>query len=129
MGARILVVEDDPDLHISLAIRLKSAGHEVSSALDGLEAIRRAVEDQPQLVLLDVGLPGCSGHEVAHELSSREETRHIPIIFLTARYEPEHRVRAARPGVSAYLVKPAQPATLFAAIDAALVAGGHSRSR
>ena len=122
MGARILVVEDDPDLHISLALRLKSAGHIVTSALDGREGILVALREQPDVMILDVGLPGCNGHDVAKELSLHAETRGIPIIFLTARHETDHRLQAAQNGAAAYLVKPAMPGTLFSAIDAALIA-------
>lgn len=121
MPARILVVEDDQDLHLGLALRLQAAGHEVCSALHGAEAVEVAKERKPDVLLLDVGLPGFNGHEVARRLSVDPETRDIPIIYLTARHEPTHRVRAAERGAAAYLVKPAEPARLFAAIDAALI--------
>ena len=123
MGARILVVEDNADLHLGLALRLKSVGHEVLSALTGAEAISLARREQPDIMLLDVGLPDMSGHDVAQDISAHESTQRIPIIYLTARHEVDHRVQAAHRGASAYLVKPTMPPQLFAAIDAALIAG------
>jgi len=123
MGNRILLVEDDPDLHIGLALRLKSVGHAVCSALDGREVLSTVQRERPDVIIMDVGLPGRSGHEVAQDLSTNDETRHIPIIYLTARHELDHRLKAAERGAAAYLVKPTSPEQLFAAIDAAVIAG------
>lgn len=120
MGARILVVEDDADLHLGLALRLKSVGHTVLSAMDGDEAVPMAQRERPDLILLDIGLPGRSGHLVASALAENLDTRPIPIIFLTGRHETKHRVRAAEEGAAAYLVKPCSPDRLFKAIDAVI---------
>jgi DNA-binding response OmpR family regulator len=95
MGSRILVVEDNPDLHLGLALRLKSVGHTVLSAMTADEAIPVALRERPNLILLDIGLPGRSGHLVAKELAANESTRSIPIIYLTARHELKHRLQAA----------------------------------
>ena len=122
MAAKILVVEDDADLHIGLALRLTSAGYEVLSALNGDDAVAVCQQDRPDLVLMDIGLPGMDGHEVARWLSTMPNTRDIPVVYLTARHEAQHRIEAASTGAAAYLVKPTTAANLFAAIDAALPA-------
>ena len=116
--SRILLVEDDADLHIGLALRLKSYGHEVMSAMKGSEALSIAAEKNPDLILLDIGLPDCSGHSVARTLAMNPATRKIPIVYLTARHELQHRVEAAATGAAGYLVKPCTAGTLFLAIDA-----------
>lgn len=121
MSARILIVEDDPDLHIGLALRLQAAGYSVLSALHGREALETAEREVPDVMILDIGLPGIGGHEVARELGRSPKTREIPIIFLTARHEPNHRVQASESGAAAYLVKPAKPATILAAVEAAII--------
>ena len=120
MGARILVVEDNPDLHLGLALRLKSAGHTVLSAMTADEAIPVALREQPNLILLDIGLPGRSGHLVARELAANESTRSIPIIYLTARHELKHRLQAAGQGAAAYLVKPCSADKLFTTIESVI---------
>jgi DNA-binding response OmpR family regulator len=127
MSARILVVEDDADLHIGLAIRLQSAGHKVLSAMSGEEVQGIALREQPDMILLDIGLPGMDGHAVAAELGGHEETAAIPIIYLTARHEFKHRVDASATGAAAYLTKPCMPDQLLRAVDA--VAGQKRKTR
>jgi len=120
VGARILVVEDNADVHLGLALRLKSAGHKVLSAMNGAEVVPVAVRERPDVILLDIGLPDRSGHLVAKELAANEATRPIPIIYLTARQETDNRLRAAEAGAAAYLVKPCSPERLLKAIDSVI---------
>ncbi len=120
MAARVLIVEDDADLHLSLALRLQSGGYEVMSAMNGAEAVSIATAEIPDVILLDIGLPDRSGHKVALELSGQQDTRRIPIIYLTARHEASYRVEASQLGAAAYLVKPCRPDRLMLAIEAAL---------
>ena len=120
MGARILIVEDNADLHLGLALRLKSVGHTVLSAMSGHEAIPVALRERPDLILLDIGLPGQSGHLVASQLAADELTRSIPIIYLTARHELKHRVQASEKGAAAYLVKPCSADRLFSTIESVI---------
>ncbi|HEY6196349.1 MAG TPA: response regulator [Candidatus Eisenbacteria bacterium] len=122
MPGKILVVEDDADLHIGLALRLTSHGYEVLSALDGEEAVDLCRQQRPDLVLMDIGLPGKDGHDVARQLSTLPNMRDVPVVYLTARHEAQHRLEAAGIGAAAYLVKPTTTAKLFAAIGAALPA-------
>ena len=120
MGALIMVVEDNPDLLLGLALRLKSAGHTVVSAMNGDDAMPLALRERPNVILMDIGLPGRSGHLVATELAGNAATRNIPIIYLTARHEFKHRLRAAEKGAAAYLLKPCSPDHLFRTIESVL---------
>lgn len=84
-GAKILVVDDEPDVVRALTMRLKFAGYEVIVASDGASATRLAITEQPDLVILDIGLPCGDGHDVAGRLCENMNTAAVPIIFLTAR--------------------------------------------
>lgn len=123
MAKRILLVEDDADLQIGVALRLKSMGHEVLSAMSGAEAVPLARTHQPDLILLDIGLPDCSGHAVARSLSTCEATQRIPVLYLTARHELKHRIEAGLSGAAGYLVKPCTADKLTLAIDAVIHSG------
>lgn len=115
---RILLIEDDRDLNDGLAMRFEAAGYEVTSAYQGGEGARAARSMRPDLILLDVGLPDKSGHEVARELSRHPFTREIPIVYLTARAELIHRATAGGAGATAYLVKPCPPKQLLQIVGA-----------
>jgi DNA-binding response OmpR family regulator len=82
---RVLVIDDDPALHELLRIHLEDAGFEVLEALDGATGVAAAVEKKPDLVVLDLLMPGMSGFEVAHALRANQATRQTPIIVLTAK--------------------------------------------
>jgi len=108
---RILVVDDEPELVRAVTLRLNSAGYETLSASDGLAAMEMAVSQQPDLVLLDIGLPCPDGYEVAAMLRTAPRTAHIPIVFLTARTWDLDKARQTRP--DGYVVKPYNPAELL----------------
>jgi two-component system phosphate regulon response regulator PhoB len=104
--AQILVIEDEPDLQRILDYNLRKAGHDVIQAArggDGLEQARRAI---PDLVLLDLMLPDLQGTEICKLLKASPETRHIPVIMLTAKGEEIDRVLGFELGVEDYVVKP-----------------------
>jgi len=103
---RILVVEDDVSLRTILRIQLERAGYDVRAAQDGEEALRMVAEDMPDLILLDVMMPGMNGYEVCHALKSDVTTANIPVIMLTARSEQEDRIRGLSGGANDYLTKP-----------------------
>lgn len=114
---RILVVDDEPEIVRSLTLRLNAAGYEVSSAMDGLNATKRAIEEQPELILLDIGMPAGNGHVVVERLRNIGETSHIPIIYLTARTGEEDYRQAREGGVCKYITKPFDTEVLLAAIE------------
>ena len=84
MAQKILIVDDDPSLQALTKLRFKKNGYDVSCASDGIEAVKMAKEEIPDLIILDIILPGLDGTEVARELRQDERTAKIPIIFLSA---------------------------------------------
>ena len=108
---KILIVEDEPELVRALTLRLNSAGYETLSASDGRVATELALSQQPDLVLLDIGLPHEDGYEVATKLRTAKATARIPIVFLTARTWDLDKARQVYP--DGYVVKPYQPAQLL----------------
>ncbi|MCB1096627.1 MAG: response regulator transcription factor [Verrucomicrobiae bacterium] len=117
--SRLLVVEDDPALLRGLVDKFRSEGYEVRVACDGHSAIDQADEDPPDLVLLDVMLPGCDGFEVCRAL--RDDSGFtMPIIMLTARGQERDVVRGLNLGADDYITKPFRIAELHARIQAAL---------
>jgi len=113
---RILVVDDEPDIVRSLTLRLNSAGYEVLSALDGTSATKKAIEEQPELIIMDIGMPAGNGHVVVERLRNIEDTSRIPIIYLTARTGAEDYRQARDGGVSRYITKPFDADVLLAAV-------------
>jgi DNA-binding response OmpR family regulator len=95
---------------------LKSQGYEIITALDGMEALRRATKDSPDLVLLDVIMPNMDGFEVAQELRSRPETKAIPILMLTALSGVDDKVKALEVGADDFLSKPVRYVELIARV-------------
>jgi DNA-binding response OmpR family regulator len=114
----VLVVEDDATLRLGLQKALRSAGFAVSVAGTGTDGLESALSSRPDLVLLDVMLPGLNGFEVCEEL--RRHDAELPIIMLTAKGEEQDRVRGLRLGADDYVVKPFGVAELLARVDAAL---------
>jgi two-component system, OmpR family, phosphate regulon response regulator PhoB len=112
MTHRILVVDDEPDITALVAYHLAKAGFRVSTAANGTDALNAAREERPDIVILDLMLPGLSGYDVLAELRKREETREVGVILLTARREETDRVRGLSLGADDYLTKPFSPQEL-----------------
>ncbi len=121
MAAKILVVDDDPNVQRLLQYTLKQEGYEVVIAGDGAEGFRLWGAEEPDLILLDVMLPKLDGYQVAAKIRSEEGgSSHVPIIMLTAEREVEQKVRGLRAGADDYLIKPFHPAELLARIKSLL---------
>jgi two-component system KDP operon response regulator KdpE len=110
---KILVVDDEPDIVRAVALRLRTAGYDVVAATDGAGALMTALTEQPDLVLLDIGLPHGDGHFVASRLRSNARTAHIPILFLSARNAPDDLSSARSSGAIGFITKPYDPEELL----------------
>jgi signal transduction histidine kinase len=118
---RILVVEDNPDAAEGMRMMLAELGHEVAIVGDGREAVELARRFAPEVILLDIGLPGMDGYELARNLRRMPETRASRMIAVTGYGQQKDRARSAEAGFDLHLVKPVDPAWL-----ADLVAGAAS---
>ncbi len=103
---RVLVVDDEPDLLWALERNLRDEGYEVLTAGDGRAALQVAHRHRPDLVVLDVAMPGLDGLEVCHRLRRDPALATVPILFLTVRNQVEDRVTALDEGGDDYLAKP-----------------------
>ena len=117
-GKRILVVDDDRNLRKIIATNLELAGYEVVAAEDGNAALRVLDEMQPDLILLDVMMPGKDGYETAREIRRHPVNANVPIIMLTAKSEIEDKVAGFEAGADDYLTKPFGPQELLARVRA-----------
>jgi two-component system alkaline phosphatase synthesis response regulator PhoP len=117
----ILVVEDDEALMLGLVENLKFAGYEVLSATDGSQGVKVALESKPDLMLLDIMLPGMSGYEVCREIRSRGAD--MPIVMLTARQDEFDKLHGFETGADDYVTKPFSVNELLARIKAILLRG------
>jgi two-component system, OmpR family, response regulator ResD len=116
---RVLVVDDETTIAEVVARYLRRAGYQTSVAYDGVAAIRLAIDERPELVVLDIMLPGIDGLEVMRRLRERPGDA-TGIILLTARGEESDRVIGLREGADDYVVKPFSPAELVARVDAVM---------
>lgn len=105
-GKRILVVEDSPDIAETMSLLLEEAGHQVTSVRDGPSALEKAEQMDPDLVLLDIGLPGMDGYEVARRMRENPHTRHSVLAALTGYGQASDRQLTEAAGFNAHFVKP-----------------------
>jgi DNA-binding response OmpR family regulator len=117
---KVLVVDDEPDLVSTIEYRLRFANCTVVTASDGREGLARAAAEKPDLILLDTNMPGMNGHEMLEHLRADAALKQIPVIMLTARYEPKDIAAASAGGVTDYVTKPFDFAQLLDKIHAAL---------
>jgi DNA-binding response OmpR family regulator len=118
---RILVVEDERAIRLGLVENLKFAGYEVATAEDGIEALRLGRESKPDLILLDIMLPGISGYDVCRKL--RDDGCLMPIIMLTARHDEFDKLHGFEMGADDYVTKPFSVRELLARVKAVLARG------
>jgi two-component system, OmpR family, phosphate regulon response regulator PhoB len=119
----VLVIDDERSIRILCRVNLRAAGMEVIEAEDGDAGLELARREHPDLVLLDVMMPGRDGWSVARELKDDPRTREIPVVFLTARADPDDRQRGTQLGAAAYVVKPFDPVGIGELIDEVLSRG------
>lgn len=104
--ANILVVDDEPNIVLSLEFLMEQAGYSVTTAEDGEQALACVENAIPDLILLDISLPGISGFDVLEQLRARQATEHLPIIMLTAHGREVEREKGMAMGADDYITKP-----------------------
>jgi two-component system alkaline phosphatase synthesis response regulator PhoP len=108
----VLVIDDERAIRLLCRVNLAASGMEVLEADNGRAGLELARTERPDLVLLDVMMPGVDGWTVARELAASEETRDIPVVFLTARADPADKRLGEQLGGVGYLVKPFDPVSI-----------------
>ncbi len=116
----ILIADDDPDIRDLVAFKLEQAGFDVIAVEDGISALSATQADPPDLVVLDVMMPGMSGIDVCRELRASEATATLPIILLTARAQEGDVEVGFGAGADDYVVKPFSPRELVSRVEAVL---------
>lgn len=114
---KLLIVDDDEDLLRGLSIRLRANGYEIVRAADGIQAVSVAKKETPDLILLDIGLPGGDGYVVMERLKAMNATSQVPIIVVSARDPATDRQKALDAGAVAYFQKPVDNSLLLWAIQ------------
>ncbi len=116
MSARVMVVDDILANVRLLEAKLESEYFEVSTAMNGIDALEKIQRVRPDIVLLDVMMPGMDGIEVCRRIKSNPQTRHIPVVMVTALDQPEDRVRGLEAGADDFLTKPVNDVALFSRV-------------
>jgi two-component system phosphate regulon response regulator PhoB len=117
---RILIVEDEEDIADLIRFNLERAGFDVLKAHDGITGTETALRERPDLIVLDLMLPGRDGYGVFRELRRDPRTMEIPVIMLTARAQTEDRIQGLEAGADDYLTKPFSPKELLLRVQAIL---------
>ena len=113
---KILIVDDDTSITLSISFVLEKEGYIVTTAVDGEEAVKKAKEELPHLIVLDIMLPKINGFEVCKRLKANVQTREIRIIMLTAKGDEKDKRLAEELGVNGYITKPFDIDTLLSEI-------------
>ena len=110
---QILLVEDNADIGETLRDLLELLGHDVELVSDGVRGVQRALESRPEVMLVDIGLPGIDGYEVARQVRASPDGPKMILLALTGYGRPEDRQKAREAGFDAHLVKPVDPDELL----------------
>ncbi len=119
-AGKILIIEDESDVAELLAYNLSKEGYETSSTKDGIAGLRRSRDMQPDIVILDLMLPGMDGWEVFRRLKNERTTAHIPVIILTAKADEADKILGLELGADDYITKPFSPREMLARIRTVL---------
>lgn len=120
MNKRILIVDDEPDVLLLCRVNLEFEGYTVLEAQNGEEALQKIGDESPDLVLLDIMMPGMDGWQVLEAIKSRPEMADLPVVMLTAKAQERDQIRGWSGGVSDYVTKPFNPIALSQTIKRAL---------
>ncbi|MEO6022703.1 MAG: ATP-binding protein, partial [Burkholderiales bacterium] len=117
VGRRILVVDDNQDSASSLAMLLELGGHDVYTAHDGIDAVEAAAKLKPEVIVLDIGLPGIDGYEAARRIRQQREAEGLVLVALTGWGQDEDKRRSLEAGFDFHLIKPVDPDVLEKLLD------------
>ena len=117
-SGKILIIEDERDIADLIRFNLERAGYETTMAYDGVTGEELALKERPDLVILDLMLPGKDGYSVFKELRRDNRTSHTPVLILTARAQTEDRIKGLEAGADDYLTKPFSPKELVLRVNA-----------
>lgn len=117
-----MIIEDDPATSRLVSYSLNHEGYEVITAPNGLDGVRKAQTEKPDLIILDVMLPGMDGFEICHRLRSESETVKLPILMFSAKAQEADKDTGLRVGADDYLVKPAAPSDIVKRVEKLLAA-------
>ena len=120
MNRKILVIEDDPSALRLVGYALEPEGYQVITASDGLEGVRKARDEHPDLIILDIMLPGLDGYEVCQQLRKEPETAKLHILMLSVKAREIDKDTGLKIGADDYLAKPADPSTIVSKVKALL---------
>ena len=120
MKKRILLVEDDPSAIRLVGYALEQEGYEVLTAANGVEGLRKAREEEPDLLILDVMLPGLDGFELCRRLRADAQTAGLPVLMLSAKAQEIDKTTGLKMGADAYLTKPADPSEIVSRVESLL---------
>lgn len=109
MGSPMVLIVDDTESNIDLLVDILGDSYEVSVALDGETALEIVSMEQPSLVLLDIMMPGMDGYEVLHRIRAGELSKHIPVVFISAKGDIDEKLDGYEMGASGYIAKPIDP--------------------
>ncbi|MEJ5240560.1 MAG: response regulator [Anaerolineales bacterium] len=129
MPEKILIVDDDADTLRLVGLMLQRQGYEVVAASNGPQALQKAEEEEPDLILLDVMMPGMDGYEVARRLRANPITANTPILMFTAKSQIDDKLVGFESGADDYLTKPTHPAELQAHVRALLARSGREQKK
>ncbi len=121
--ARILVVDDSPTEQVHLVNCLSAEGHQVSTADNGADGVDAVNRDAPDLVLMDVVMPGLNGFEATRKICKTDLTKHVPVIIVSSKSQRVDEVWGRRQGASGYLIKPVKADHLLAEVSRVLATG------
>jgi two-component system alkaline phosphatase synthesis response regulator PhoP len=126
MDKKILVIEDDPATLRLIDYSLRHEGYQVLTASNGLEGLRKAHDAEPDLIILDVMLPGMDGFEICHSLRSEPDTAQLPILMLSAKAQEIDKDTGLKVGADDYLAKPADPSEIVSRVESLLATKKHA---
>ena len=120
--ARILVAEDERDIRELIHFTLMFAGHTVTLAANGEEAVQKVAEANPELIMMDVRMPRMTGYEACRQIKQMDAYKNVPVVFLTAKGQDEEMQSGIEAGATAYLLKPFAPDDLARRVNEFLLA-------